>query len=228
MADKRNDALHACITDSCLWPQDYTPAAEQASKKRKAHALALKAERQRESQKRRDVCSFTPVSLSRGDKVFFASDVPRPLVNRVIAARAVNETANLVQAAWFVVGKVDNVAETRVAWAACLLGGLLTDSIYLSEVAAAQDPRPRGVCMAFNAALKTRRRFWCSARFKELAVHATLQSCVATARGKWKEVTLDDFAKLATKKDGLNAIAFTTAAEQELGRVGVGLSLCFD
>ena len=215
LANKKSEALSSCITSGVLCAGDCSPVASQAAEKRKAHAMELKAEREREAKKRRDFMSFRPIALSAGDKVFFATTVPISVRNQVLARRRVHLERCMTNASWFVVDRIGDLAQCKVGWAASLLGGFLVDSEYLLGVAAANRPRQRGVCVAFNRALTTRRRVWCSAGFKELELYTTLASCMATCGSKWAEVTAADFAKLVQKPKGMNAIALSTDAEQD-------------
>lgn len=90
LANKKSEALSSCITSGVLCAGDYSPVASQAAEKRKAHAMELKAEREREAKKRRDFMSFRPIALSAGDKVFFATTVPISVRNQVLARRRVH------------------------------------------------------------------------------------------------------------------------------------------
>ena len=120
LANKKSEALSSCITSGVLCAGDYSPVASQAAEKRKAHAMELKAEREREAKKRRDFMSFRPIALSAGDKVFFATTVPISVRNQVLARRRVHLERCMTNASWFVVDRIGDLAQCKVGWAASL------------------------------------------------------------------------------------------------------------
>ncbi|CAE7345070.1 unnamed protein product [Symbiodinium natans] len=216
-AEKQEDAFHACILGGQLKQPDFTPGQAEEAKKRKARALTLQQERAEQAEKRRNTCSFTAVRLCAGQKCYFQPGISDNLGREAVNMKRVRLTRRWIEADWFVLERIGDMATQNLAWAACLLGGFLVDATYMQDaVAGNPSGEPRGVCVAFKAALGTKRRVWCSARFQQLDVYQTMAACVGQAGSQWKFVDLEDFCRERGKRNAsLKAIAFVTDDEQE-------------
>ena len=196
---------------------DFTPGQAEEAKKRKARALTLQQERAEQAEKRRNTCSFTAVRLCAGQKCYFQPGISDNLGREAVNMKRVRLTRRWIEADWFVLERIGDMATQNLAWAACLLGGFLVDATYMQDaVAGNPSGEPRGVCVAFKAALGTKRRVWCSARFQQLDVYQTMAACVGQAGSQWKFVDLEDFCRERGKRNAsLKAIAFVTDDEQD-------------